>query len=434
MEEKISSVKHPPAMYWLALTEICQRFAFWGVGNLLVLYLVQSERFTDFTADNLYGAFTAVAFILPIFGGYVADRTNYRLPILWGMFCTALGCFLIATGAHTLLYVSLALLAIGTSIFTPSIYALLGHSYHGKHHLRDAGFSIYYAAVNIGGFLAMVILGAIGQTKSWKAAFITAGVIQLFGLFPYFRALKHLAPSLAKSKELSLERAQEGEKSLKKHEKDRIFVICCISFFTLLFWICYNQGGSSMNLFALRFTDRTVLGFEMPPTWLLSTESLYLILLAFPLASLYLYLAKRKKDPSPPVKAVCSLVMMGICYLIMMWGSSTIAPGAKSAALSPFYLIGAYLFMALGEMLIAPVGLSLITHLSPHRYVGMLVGFWYVCTGVAFYLGGAIAPLMSRLHTLSQFFSIFVILAFVAAFVLLLFVKKLNRMRHIDVL
>jgi len=422
-------MSQPKAMYLLALTEMCQRFAFWGVGNLLVLYLVQYHKFAEGRADHLFGIFTGIAFVLPVLGGYIADRMNYRLPVIWGILFTTIGCFLIATGNVMMLYIALVLIAIGGAIFTPSIYALLGSLYHNNHSLRDSGFTIYYASVNLGVFIAMVVLGLIG-TKNWNVAFMAAGIIQLIGLWPFRAAIKDIDPSKVAPMHYVAKTSRKTK--LHPHEKDRIWVICILSFFSILFWMAYNQGGSSMNLFALNYTDRHVMGFQMPASWLLSSESLYLVLLAFPLAKLYTSLAKRKLDPTPPMKSAMSLFMMGICFLIMTIGASKIASGMRSAAISPSYLFVAYFFMAVGEMLIAPIGLSLLTHLSPRRFTAMLVGVWYLCVGIAFYLGGIIAPLMSKLTNMNTFFGMFVAISFIFGVILLLIVKKLNQMRHLE--
>jgi POT family proton-dependent oligopeptide transporter len=432
MKKSFLSLKQPKEMYLLALTEMSQRFAFWGVANLLVLYLVQYKSFSAYAADQLFGIFTGCAFVLPVLGGYIADRLNYRLPIIWGMLCSALGCFLIAIGSLSSIYLALFLLVIGGGIFTPSIYALLGTLYHHQHNLRESGFSIYYSSVNIGVFLAMIILGAIGQTHSWSVAFLLAGLVQLLGVIPFHKALKTIdIEQIAQATHL---KSQKQRFKLQKHEINRIWVICILSFFSILFWMAYNQGGSSMNLFALNYTNRKILGFEMPASWLLSSESLYLIILAIPLAKLYMYLAKKKMDPTPPMKSTLSLFSIGICFLIMTIGAWQIPSGAQTAAISPSYLFIAYAFMALGEMLIAPIGLSLVTHLSPRRFAAMLVGIWYLCIGIAFYLGGAIAPLMSTLTHMNAFFGIFVVISFLFGSILLLIVKKLNAMRHLNTL
>ncbi|HEY2811525.1 MAG TPA: peptide MFS transporter [Rhabdochlamydiaceae bacterium] len=423
--------RHPKEMFYLAVTEMCQRFAFWGIAGLLVIYLVQIKKFSDSAADQLFGVFTGLAFFLPIVGGYISDKLNYRSPVMWGISLTGLGCFLIATGNLTLILISLFLVAIGASLFTPGIYALLGCLYTHAHDLRESGFSIYYSAVNLGVFLSMIVLGALGQAGLWHLAFALAGIIQFLGLYFFKKALKN--PQLQNLSAVRFARKSKKSPKLHRHEKDRIWVICILSLFSILFWMAYNQGGSSMNLFALRFTNRGFFGFNMPPTWLLASESLYLILLAFPLACLYVYLTKKKCNPTPQAKSAYSLFSMGICFLIMTIGARAIPSGAASAMVNPFYLFIAYAFMALGEMLIAPIGLSLVTHLSPHRFTAFLIGVWYCCIGIAFYAGGAIAPLMSKLN-ISAFFSLFVLLAVLFGVILLLLSKKLNAMRHLDTL
>lgn len=434
MAGKFFYSKHPKEMYMLALVEMCQRFAFWGMGNLLVLYLVQYHHFTDIRADHLYGFFTAIAFVLPVLGGHLADRMGYRLPVLWGSVASALGCFLLATGSSSLIYAALGCAAIGASIFTPSIYSLLGQVYQDKHHLREGGFSIYYCSVNIGIFLAMFVLGFIGQNHNWGIAFFIAGCVQLLGILPFLKVMK--SPVLANLSKLHEAKGSYNQEKtpLKKHEKQRIIVICILALFSILFWAAYNQGGSSMTLFALRYTDRHVLGFEMPPSWLFSAEPLYLVILAFPLTSLYLFLSRRKKDPSPPMKSALGLFAMALCFLVMVIGARSIPAGAKEGAVSPFYLLTSYGLMALGEMLITPIGLSLITHLSPRRYTALLVGVWYACIGIGFYAGGIIAGWMGGLQTLSQFFSINLVSSLVPAIVLLFLIKKLNKMRRMDIL
>jgi proton-dependent oligopeptide transporter, POT family len=409
------SLNQPKEMYLLALTEMCQRFAFWGIANLLVLFLVQNHHFTDQRADTLFGLFTGIAFVLPMLGGYIADRLGYKLPVFYGCLLTAIGCFLIATGMLSLIYVALILVVIGGAMFTPSIYALLGIIYKNKHHAREGGFSIYYSSVNIGVFLAMVILGYIGQAKYWNLAFFIAGCIQLVGLIPFRMVLQSPILSNPTASSTNTIPTSKGVSSLHKHERDRIWVIVILSLFSIVFWMAYNQGGSSMNLFALRYTERRILDFNIPPSWFLSLESLYLVLFAFPLAALYGFLVRKKKDPSPPMKCALSLLAIGLCFTIMVIGSMKIPPYATGASLSPFYLIFAYALMALGEMLICPIGLSLITHLSPHRYTAFLVGIWYFCIGVAFYLGGILAGT-----------------TFIPAIILLLLSKKLDQMRRLN--
>lgn len=419
-------------MILLALVEMCQRFSFWGIGNLLVLYLLQHHNMPDVKADHIFAIFTGAALVLPLVGGYIADRWNYHQAVIWGCLLTAIGCFAIATNILPMVYIALVLVAIGGCVFTPSIYTLLGAVYRDRHLLREAGFSIYYASVNIGVFAALIIMGAIGNANHWSAAFIISGIVQLIGLIPLRAALA--SPKLQKihAEGKAAFSMRSSNPPLRKQDKQRIIVICVLALISILFWMSYNQGGSSLTIFALKYTQRQIGNFTLPPAWLLSFETLFLIILAIPLASLYVYLAKKKKDPSPPMKTAYSLVAMAICFLIMVFGARLIPMGATTAAISPCYLIFAYLFMAVGEMLLAPIGLALVTHLSPPRFTAFLVGIWYVCIGVAFYTGGIIATLMSSVENLTNFFLIFVIATIVPAIILMLLSRKLNEMRHLN--
>ncbi len=424
--------RQPKEMYFLSIIEMCQRFAFWGIGNLLVLFLVQEHHFTDARATHLYGIFTGLAFALPMLGGYIADRTSYRAGVICGCLSTAIGCFLIATGSISLLYFALLFAALGASIFTPSVYSILGNIYHGNSDLREGGFTLYYAAVNIGVFLATFILGALGHANLWLWAFVLAGCVQILGLLFFLKIMKK--PAFAQMHVKQRTTATDVKKGpLKKEEKQRIVVICVLSFVSILFWMSYNQGWSSMSIFALRYTAHQIGSVTVLPSWLLSLESLYLVILAFPLAWIYRSLSKHKLDPSPPLKTVYSLIAIGLCFFLMKMGAKLIPQGAQEAAVSPFYLIGAYAFMAVGEMLLAPIGLSMVTHLSPRRLTAFFVGAWYMCIGVAFYAGGLIAGLVATME-LSKFFEIFVLVSWIPAVFLFFGVKKLKKMSHINTL
>lgn len=425
--------RQPKEMYLLSLIEMCQRFAFGGIANLLVIYLVQYHQFADGKATSLYGLFTGIAFALPMVGGFIADKTNYKVGVIGGALLTALGCFLLATGTMHLLYFALLATALGTSVFTPSIYTILGSLYREHHHLREGGFSIYYASVNIGYFLATFILGTLGHTNNWGLAYTIAGVVQLVGIGAFLKIMRSPKFANLDTKENNAN-SLKSKVPLKKKEKDRIVVIITLALISVLFWIAYNQGWSSMSLFTLRFTDKEILGFNMPPSWILALPSLYLLFLAFPLARLYTWLKKRDFDPSPPAKTAWSLLALGLCFVIMTFASKEIPSGATTGAISPLFPAVSYLFLSLGEMLLAPIGLSLVTHLSPRRYTAFFVGIWYVCIGIGFYSAGLLAGLFSKMKALDDFFLIFVIITFIPAAILFLLSKKLNKMRHVNTL
>ena len=423
--------KHPKELWILSLTELCERFAFWGVGNLLVLYLIEYYHYPNENATHIYAIFSGCAAFLPFVGGFVADRWNYQSPLLLGAIVNAVGCFLLATGIHAFMVIALVIIALGYGIFTPSIVTVLGYTYRQKPELREAGFSIYYASINIGVFLALATLGTVAKLVSWNIAFMIAGIVQLAGLIP-------LIIYLVKNKETyqGLKAEQKEIRSsnvpLKPVEKDRLIVIGVFCLVSIFFWAAYNQAFSSMAIFAHDFMDKMVGSVSVPESVFMSSESFFLILLAPVLAILYAKLQKMNKDPSAATKTALSLIFIAGCFLVMMIACMAIPAKATAANISWEYLVGAYFLMAVGEMLLAPIGLSMITRLCPARYTGLSVGIWYVCVGLAFLNGGLLAGFMEKVGGLSIFFSIFVIMTLIPALILLFFSKKLTKMSHIN--
>ncbi len=421
--------KHPKELYILALSELCERFAFWGIGFLLVLYLVEYYQVEDAKATTIYGIFAGCATFLPLIGGMIADRWNYQAPLFLGALINAIGCFLLSLGSEFLLYPSLAIIALGYGLFTPSILTFLGYSYRKEPDLREAGFSLYYASINIGVFLSLVTLGYIAQKISWNAAFLTAGIVQMGGLIPIsWFLIEHRAMH----QELQhLQETTEGQKQpLIKKDRDRIKVIVAIGLFSVLFWIAFNQGYSSMSLFAKNYTNRFVFNWKVPPSWILSSESFFLIVLAPILAWAYALLQRKKIDPSPFTKTALGLILLSSCFGMMMLASSRIPLDARSASIPALYPICAYFLMALGEMLLAPIGLSLISKLAPRRLTGFFIGFWYLCLGLASYIGGMLASLMDKFEHLYDFFGLFVILTLIPGVILLFLIQKLIKLSH----
>lgn len=431
MPKSASLSNHPKGLWRLALTELCERFAFWGTGNLLVLYLIEYYQFSNVNATHIYGIFTGIAAFLPLLGGWLADRWNYRGPMLIGALANVVGCLMIALGGPSLLYVSLAIIAGGFGLFTPSIVALLGDLYKEKEHLREAGFSIYYASINVGVFLALFSLGIIAQKWGWNYAFLLAAGVQSIGIIPIILYLRESKAHQSRGHEPINDLLRE-KSPLTRGDWRRISVIVIFGIFYIFFWAAYNQAFSSISIFIHTFMNREVGGFSIPEGVFLSTQSFFLILLAPILACLYAWLQKRHKDPSVSRKTTYSFFFLAAAFGIMAFGASQIPATAESASISSSYVIITYFFIAISEMLLAPIGLSMVSVLAPRKLTGFLMGFWYVCVGIAFYLGGNLAGLMEQMGGLNRFFGLFVITSLIPAVCLLVFGKKLTYMSRRD--
>lgn len=423
--------KHPKALWILAITELCERFAFWGVGNLLVLYTIEYYQFSHVKATQIYGIFTGFAAFLPLVGGWVADKWNYQSPMLLGAIVNAVGCFMLATGMHSLFYFSLFLIACGYGIFTPSILTVLGYIYRDQPNLREAGFSIYYASINVGVFLALASLGTIANLVSWNMAFGVAGIVQMAGLIPLIWYLFQHKETYQGLK-IFQKKTHKENKPLTSVDKKRITVIIVFFIVSLFFWMAYNQAFSSMEIFTHVYMDRMVGHWNIPEGVFLSSESFFLILLAPILSWLYAWLQSKKIDPSPARKTSYSLFFIGACFLVMMIASLEIPAGATEASVSPSYLVFALFLMAIGEMLLAPIGLSMVSRLAPPRYTALSIGLWYVVVGLAFFNGGMLAGLINKMGTLFNFFSIFVVITVIPAIVMWFIANKLTKMSHFN--
>ncbi|MEM7175839.1 MAG: MFS transporter [Chlamydiota bacterium] len=429
-QDVIFSSKHPTAIYLLAATEMCQRFAYWGVYYLLVLFLVNYFKYTIPDATSFFAIYTGLAAALHLLGGYIADKWNDRSPIFLGMLLTTLGCFLFLPLKAKLLIPALGCIGLGGGLFNPTAYSLLGRLYTKHYHIREGGFSIYYVIVNLGSFFGLIVLGYL-QTIHWRYAFFLAGCAPLIGLIPYRYALRRLK-KISRHHHHFISKEQDPHTfPLKRHERDRIFVILMMTFISIFFWIAYNQAGSSITLFALNYTHRDIGSFRIPVPWFTALYILFLAILAFPLANFYLFLRRIKSSASPPMRTALSLFFLGLCFIVMQRAAAPIPIGSLQGSAPFYYLVLAFALMALAELFLTPIIFSLVTNLSPHRYRGVLTGCWFACMGIGLYIGGSLTKLMTVIR-LASFFDIFIFTSFIPAFLILLFSKKLDAMRHID--
>lgn len=429
-QDVIFSSKHPSAVYFLAATEMCQRFAYFGVYYLLVLFLITHFDFSLTKASSWFALYTGTVALCHLLGGYIADKWNNRSPLLLGMLLTSLGSFLLASLNVLLLIPALILIGFGGALFTPTAYSLLGTLYTRRYHIREGGFSIYYALVNLSSFISLIFLGYL-QTLSWRYAFLFAAIAPLIGILFYRKAVKRLKGMPAARSRFVSKEGPSHAFPLKRHEKDRIVVILLIAFLSIFFWMAYNQAGSSMTLFALNYSSRDIGSFRLPVPWFTALYNLFLSLFAFPLAYLYLFLRRIKSSASPPMRTALSLFFLGLAFIVMQRAAAPIPFGHAQGSAPFYYLILAFGLMALAELFLTPIVFSLIAHLSPHRYRGLLTGCWFCCMGIGLSLGGYLVRLMETL-SLSSFFDLFVFTSFIPAFLVVLFSKKLDAMRHID--
>lgn len=376
---------------------------------ILVLYMVAPAAagglgFENSVATNIYGTYTMMVYLASIPGGFLADRfLGTKKAVLLGGIIIALGHFTLAFPSLSFFYGGLALIVIGTGCLKPNISTMLGSLYGGpEDHRRDGGFSIFYMGINIGAAISPIVCGFLAQSKqfkdwlssqgldpasSWHWGFAAAGVGMTIGLLHLLAQSKRLK-GIGEKPAGKTTKAPDSEApsgALTKEEWKRIGAIAILFFFTMMFWAVYEQGGSSLSLFAEQLTRNEIFGFEFPSSWLQSLQAVFVIILA-PFFS-WLWVKLGDKEPSSPAKFAFGLLFLGLGILLMVPASALAAQGK----ISPLWLCAVYFLEVVGELCLSPVGLSTVTKLAPLRFASMTMGLWFVAAALGNKTAGLLA-------------------------------------------
>ena len=482
---------HPNGLSTLFFTELWERFSYYGIRPLLVLFMTAALASGGFgydraSASAIVGIYASSVYLASLPGGWIADRwLGLRRSIWWGGVLIALGHLSIALSAlfaHTAFFMGLILIVMGTGLLKPNISALVGDLYPNGGARQDSGFAIFYMGINLGAFVAPFLTGALGERVGWHWGFGVAGLGMLVGLLMYrARAAKTLGPIgvlpnagtaqqqkvrnitigalvivaivvlLAMMGVIPINPVYIAERmtiligamtvayfsylflfaGLNRDEMKRTAVILVLFIFSATFWSAYEQAPTSLNLFGRDFTDRHVFGWEMPTLWLQSATPFFVVVLSPVFAAIWLFLGRRKIEPSAPAKFAFALFCAGLSYLIMVAATNhVIAGGATPIKVSVFWLLGTYLLQVVGELALSPVGLSSTTKLAPHRFVGQMMGVWFMSIAlgnlVAGLIGGHVDP--EKLAEMPALFQHTATTLFVAAVLLALLVVPIRRM------
>ncbi|WP_439882993.1 peptide MFS transporter [Pontibacter sp. MBLB2868] len=440
-EKEGAKLSHPKALYMLFFTEMWERFSYYGMRALLTLYLISEISkgglgWNSADAGQLYGLYTGLVYVTPLLGGYLADKyLGFRSAVLIGGSLMALGHASLAIESMPFFYAGLGLLILGNGLFKPNISSMVGQLYPEGSKLKDSAYTIFYMGINLGAFLGSLICGWLGETVGWHYGFGAAGIGMCLGLVQFYLGRRKLGKIGLKPEKVDKSVAQKPKEPLTKVERDRLTVIFTLSFFSILFWLAFEQAGSSMNIFAYKYTDRTIdfLNFEVPATWFQSVNAFFIFTLAPVFSMLWVKLSKRNIDPDGPYKFAIGLLLLSLGFAVLVFGSLSIPKGAETAGVSMLWLVFAYLLHTMGELCLSPVGLSFVNKLSPIRLVGVMFGVWFFASAIGNYIGGALAGMideMAQTQSMSTFFMIFVGIAAAAAFILFLLSKRLVKLMH----
>ena len=454
---------HPIGLSTLFFTEFWERFSYYGIRPLLILFMAAAVRDGGFgiersQASAIVGIYAASVYLASLPGGWVADRLlGLRRAIMLGAVFISLGHISIGTSAFleakAPFFLGLIFIVLGTGLLKPNISAIVGDLYPEGGARRDAGFSIFYVGINSGAVAGQLLTGLLGEKIGWHWGFGIAGVGMLAGLAWFaLRAratLGNLGQDVVRDPDPVKQARQDkimklalaiglallalvfviaamgmirlnpqaiGQNmtyvlvgmavfyfayvfmfgGLTIHEKKRIVVIALLFFFAAIFWAGFEQAPTSLNLFARDFTDRVMFGYEIPAIWFQVANSLFVVLLAPFFASLWMKLGNRNANPSSPAKFSLGLLFGGLGFAVMIPAAYAVLNSGGTLKVSPMWLIVSYFIQTIGELLLSPVGLSSMTKLSPRKYVGQMMGIWFLATSVgnliAGLVGGSVDP------------------------------------------
>jgi len=421
---------HPAGLSTLFFTEMWERFSYYGMRALLLLYMVAPADkgglgFATERGASIYGWYTFGVYAMSIPGGYLADKFLglYRAVLVGGIII-AIGHFCMAVTGTTPFFLGLGLIILGTGLLKPNVSSIVGTLYADDDPRRDAGFSLFYMGINLGAFIAPLVCGYLGQKINWHWGFAAAGFGMTLGLIQYVLGRKRLAPAairLAKGEAEPLAATEKVRTPLTKEEKKRLAVIGILFIFGVLFWGAFEQAGSSLNLFADRNTRLSILGWNFPSSWFQSEQPLFVIIFA-PIFA-WLWIRMGRSEPSSPAKFCYGLLLVGLGFLVLV-PAATISQ-SHGIRVSPLWLTMVYLLHTFGELCLSPVGLSMVTKLSPPRMVGLMMGVWFWTLAFGNKLGGFVAGFFDR-FPLPQLFGTVAATTIGAAIILMVLVKPIR--------
>lgn len=431
---------HPKGLFVLFFAEMWERFSYYGMRALLIFYLTKHWLFSDGQSGIIYGAYTALVYITPVLGGYLADKyLGQRKAVAYGAVLLTFGHFLMGfegdggqdAASLNIFWLALAFIIVGSGFLKANISVMVGQLYPRTDVRRDGAYTIFYMGINLGAFLGSLLCGYIGETRGWSYGFGLAGVGMLLGLIVFiwgkplllgrgeapdparlaapvagikFEWLLYLVGLLAVGACWWMVQNQAvvgtvlglsgailvayvlftAVVKLPAEDRDRIFAALFLILGSILFWALFEQAGSSLNLFTDRYVDRA----GVPASVFQSLNAGYIVLLAPVFAGLWTWLGRRGKEPSAPAKFGLAMLQLGLGFLVLKWGAESVGLGNATPVIFIFLI---YLLHTTGELCLSPVGLSAMNRLSPAHMASLIMGTWFFASATGNFAAGLIA-------------------------------------------
>lgn len=417
--QKAGRTRHPTGLYVLFFTEMWERFSYYGMRSLLVYYMIKHLQFTQERSSEIYGLYTGFVYFTPLIGGMLADRfLGQRRTVIVGAVLMAIGHFLMT--ADRLFFPALIFLILGNGAFKPNISTQVGALYPPGDNRRDRAFSIFYMGINLGAFFSPLVCGTLGEKLGFHWGFGAAGVGMVAGLLIYLRGQKHLAPDPVMKKKES--KQQKSSEPMTREDNLKVGAIFIMMTLSILFWSVYEQQGNTLALWADACTDRVILGWEMPASWFQSFNPLMIFIFVPVLNIFWSRQDRRGKEPSSIAKMGIGCIMLAAAFLVLIVPARELAVNPRA---SLWWLIACAFVLTVGEIYFSPIGLSLVTKISPARMVSMMMGVWFLSSFFGNYLAGYLGTFWEKISK-ENFFLLMSALPFVAGIAFFAILKPLK--------
>ncbi|MCB0496284.1 MAG: oligopeptide:H+ symporter [Cyclobacteriaceae bacterium] len=490
MSSERTFLGHPRGLATLFFTEMWERFSYYGGRAMLVLYMVSTVNgdnpgfgMTAMQAGALYALYVSLAYLTNLPGGWISDQfLGARKSVLYGGILIAIGNLIIASAlSFTIFVIGLSFIAIGTGLLKPNVSTMVGSLYKTGDVKRDSAFQIFYMGINLGALLAPLIAGYFGETVNWRLGFMIVGIGMILGLVQYVLGAKHLGDAGLYVRPDDEETVKKQRKSLRNafmwlvvailllltvhftgifpitvislsnvvgvifvivpfayfgvlfskndfstQERNRVIAIIVLYLAATLFWSAFEQAGSTLTLFADRYTRNNLFGFAFPVTWWQSVNALWIIVLTPVFAWLWIFLKKKDIHLSIPLKFSIGLFMVGVGFLVLVPPAMKLVEGSIDKV-GVMWLLSVYFIHTIGELFLSPVGLSAMTKLAPERIVGQMMGVWFLGAATGNYIGGRIGGLFETFPIDTIFLSVFGT-SFFAALIMFVLIPWMKRM------
>ncbi|PCH75486.1 MAG: MFS transporter [Flavobacteriaceae bacterium] len=435
MQQEETLWGHPKGLYILFFTELWERFSFYGMRAILILYLVSKTTgdnpgmgWDKVSAFELYGWYTMMVYVMAVPGGIIADRwLGQKKTVMLGGLLLCIGHIILAFDTVTAFYAGLIFIVLGVGGLKPNVSAMVGGLYAKNNDKRETAFTIFYIGINIGAFTAPILVGYLGETISWHYGFGLAGIGMVFGQIVYIwgqKYLKHVGNFVPHKIDVKTNK----KIPLTKIEKDRMVLLALSFIIVIVFWGAYEQAGGLMNIYAKEKINRVLFGLEIPASFLQSLPALFVIITGGPIAYFWMRWKKAGRESSSVLKMGLGTIIMGFGFLVLVGAANQTLVSLDGKA-SLYWMFGAYFLHVIGELCVSPVALSFITKMAPLKYVSFMMGAYFFVTGIGNKLAGIIGKAAQTAGEKTVFMGVFLFCVFFG-FILILFVKKLKQLAH----